>query len=1620
MKWPLFLFCTILAFHVERAGAETLVEGNLIFSAQPADAELSAARVFDEPLIPLSAEPSAKEDKALAKALAAYAARSTADDCSSLADFASNFPQSRWTASLLLHLGTEYYNYGYFSKALDAWRGAWDQFRTSDYAPAKPQADRALGELARMYGQIGRAGELSALLSSTQGRDLAGPGSQLMHAAGGILWTMLNKPDYAFGCGPAALDRILLRLAPSKAGSPILLEAISGTNGFALDQVAEISRKLGMNYQMAHREPGAELLVPAVVHWKVGHYAALVERRGDRILAQDYTFASTLWITPRAVEEEGSGYYLVPEGPLPKGWRSVSPAEGRTIWGKGLSPNNNSFATAIYDLVLGWFSCAECSDCDRAKAAAGGSGSDPQGPLDLPAGAKMIDGHFTWHGPAVTPPPSIEQPGASPFGPPPGGMATYAMHALLVSLTLQDTPVQFTAPFGPQVSFTATYNQLEANQPANFYYSNLGAKWDFNWLSFIIDNPTSPGSDVSLYVEGGGTLSFNNFNLLTQTYALEVMSQTRLVRLTASSYELQYPNGSRREYAMSDGSSGSTRRIFLTQVLDPAGNSVQLNYDPQLRITNIVNAIGQAMTLLYTNAAFPFAITSVSDPFGRSAQMLYDTNGLLIQITDVLGMSSQFTYGANQFITALTTPYGTTTFITGTTNGNTYLTATDPLGGTELLTYSQSLPVPHSLPAADVPHGLSTFNLFIDARNSFFWDKKAYAEGAWDWTKAKIYHWLHQSPSGSVAGRILESVKDPLENRIWYNYPGQSTNFGAPYYLDAAYTGASAKPSAIARVLDDGTTQLYSYGYNAMGNITNSTDPLGRNFTYVYASNNVDLLEVRMTHNGKNELTGRATYNAQHLPLTITDASGQTTTNTYNARGQLISASNPLGQTSTFTYDANGYLVAANGPLPGATNDLTLTYDRFGRPRTVTFPQGYTLVYDYDAMDRVTHITYPDATYEQLGYTLLDRCTYRDRLGRWTTNTYNAIRQLVQSRDPLGRVTQISWCHCGVPESIADPMGRITTWRYDVSGRVVAKQYPDGSAVNYEYEGARGLLKRTIDAKGQQTVFDYYPDNNLKQITYFNALVPTPNVLLTYDPDYDRILSRQDGIGITTYAYNPITPAPGLGAGRLGSVSGFLPDSTITYQYDALGRIVVRSINGVSETRTLDPLGRPVTINNALGLFQVGWAGNTRQLAWEAYPNGQTNLYSYYDDLNDRRLRQFTRLKPDGSRLSGAGYSYDANGRITSWTNQWDTLPTRNWNFSYDAADQLAGATRFEGASLVASQVYAYDPAGNRTLAVVNGTTNHFGYNSLNQLTSGDRALTNGMTYEWDAADRLTAINQAAQRSEFSYDGANRCVRIVEKTNGVVSADTWFLWCGSVLCEARSGGGAAVTRRLFPQGEIISGPGGNTNLFYTRDHLGSVREATDSGGVLQSRFDYDPYGQQVTLATGTTPSFAFAGQFQHAPSGINLTLYRGFDPHTGRWLSRDPLGEAVGLNMYDYVYGDPLNLIDPNGAHPCLAAAGYGAIAGAVVGLAYSAGGGLLYLFGAIDAPPESAKSAGGIFGAMAKGAVAGAVIGGGGCLALQAAAALGPAAVPVAIKVAEVVMRDPGRIFTQGPCSAR
>jgi len=83
------------------------------------------------------------------------------------------------------------------------------------------------------------------------------------------------------------------------------------------------------------------------------------------------------------------------------------------------------------------------------------------------------------------------------------GMPSYNVKALLVSLNLADTPLFYQPPIGRSIDFTVRYNHRDANQPDVFTYWNFGPKWSSDWLSFIVDDPTSYSADLKVYVNGG-------------------------------------------------------------------------------------------------------------------------------------------------------------------------------------------------------------------------------------------------------------------------------------------------------------------------------------------------------------------------------------------------------------------------------------------------------------------------------------------------------------------------------------------------------------------------------------------------------------------------------------------------------------------------------------------------------------------------------------------------------------------------------------------------------------------------------------------------------------------------------------------------------------------------------------------------------------------------------------------------------------------------------------------------------------------------------------------------------------------------------------------------------------
>jgi RHS repeat-associated protein len=99
--------------------------------------------------------------------------------------------------------------------------------------------------------------------------------------------------------------------------------------------------------------------------------------------------------------------------------------------------------------------------------------------------------------------------------------------------------------------------------------------------------------------------------------------------------------------------------------------------------------------------------------------------------------------------------------------------------------------------------------------------------------------------------------------------------------------------------------------------------------------------------------------------------------------------------------------------------------------------------------------------------------------------------------------------------------------------------------------------------------------------------------------------------------------------------------------------------------------------------------------------------------------------------------------------------------------------------------------------------------------------------------------------------------------------------------------------------------------------LDSVRELTDSSGVIQAAYSYTPFGQ-VTKTQGTLVSdFQYAGYFQHVQSGLSLTMRRAYNSGLGRWISRDPLFNA-NSNSYSYADNNPASKTDKLGLDPIL------------------------------------------------------------------------------------------------------
>ena len=203
------------------------------------------------------------------------------------------------------------------------------------------------------------------------------------------------------------------------------------------------------------------------------------------------------------------------------------------------------------------------------------------------------------------------------------------------------------------------------------------------------------------------------------------------------------------------------------------------------------------------------------------------------------------------------------------------------------------------------------------------------------------------------------------------------------------------------------------------------------------------------------------------------------------------------------------------------------------------------------------------------------------------------------------------------------------------------------------------------------------------------------------------------------------------------------------------------------------------------------------------------------------------------------------------------------------------------------------------------GTSSSLTYDLNGNLTSDG---TN--SYSWDAENRLIEIVYpgSGNNSQFAYDPLGRNVQILEYSASSLTSTKQFVWCRNDRCEARNSG-STITAQYFGYGETISG----TSYFYAKDHLGSVREMTNSSGTIEAQYAYDPYGQVTKISESVAADFGYAGYYLHARSGLNLTRTRAYSSLQGRFINRDPIMEKGGVNVFANVSNNPISFTDPSG-----------------------------------------------------------------------------------------------------------
>jgi RHS repeat-associated protein len=607
----------------------------------------------------------------------------------------------------------------------------------------------------------------------------------------------------------------------------------------------------------------------------------------------------------------------------------------------------------------------------------------------------------------------------------------------------------------------------------------------------------------------------------------------------------------------------------------------------------------------------------------------------------------------------------------------------------------------------------------------------------------------------------------------------------------------------------------------------------------------------------------QSVFNQTAKTLTTTTPAGRTSTVTLDAKGRVVQEQVTGLEPVAYTYEALGRLSTITQGTGAAARTSTLTYNSKHELTALQDPLARTVGFSYDLAGRITTQTLPDTRQIGYAYDPNGNVTGLTPPGRPQHQFQYTPVDLEQRYTPpaIGlpvHHTQYSYSSDRQLTLVARPDGQTITLNYEpTGGRLSSLTLPGSISITYAYHPTAGTLSN-ITAPGSTLTYTY--DGSLLTNTTWSGIV-AGSVGRVYDQNF-RITSQSvNGTNPVSFGYDNDS--------LLTSAGAFL----IT-RHPSHGLITGTTLGVATDTRTYNTFGelsRYTAAFSSTPLFDVTYTRDKLGRITQKIESigGTTDTYDYVYDLAGR-LHQVTR-----NGTISAVYGYDSNGNRISYT----TPITGTIGGVYDAQDRLTDYGQLQ---------FTYTANGEL-------------------LTKSNPSLGQTATYNYDVLGNLkSVILPGSVTIEYVIDGQNR--RIGKKVNGTLVQG--FLYQNQLNPVAELDGTGSIVSR-FVYGTKANVPDymvkGGVTYRIVSDHLGSPRLVVNaSDGTIAQRLDYDEFGS-ITLDTspGFQP-FGFAGGLYDQQTGLVR--------FGARWTTKDPIKFAAHTtSLYEYVFGDPINKVDPTG-----------------------------------------------------------------------------------------------------------